>query len=112
MPKKEIHPQYFEKTIACSTCKHEFTSGTTFAGKEIRVDTCSNCHPFFTGKKAYDNVRGRVERFRNIMNKKEAIEKQQVTRSSHIKQNVSKKKQKISTTHTFNTAAQALKKQN
>jgi len=46
--KANIHPKYGKITVTCSTCGNTFESGST--AKEIRVDTCANCHPFFTGK--------------------------------------------------------------
>ena len=49
--KKDIHPQYFETKVTCVTCGTTFTTGSTV--KEIRVDTCSNCHPFYTGKQRF-----------------------------------------------------------
>ena len=41
--KKDIHPQYNKITVTCTTCGAQFETGSTL--KELRVDTCSNCHP-------------------------------------------------------------------
>jgi len=50
MPKNDIHPKYFEEAqFICTTCANKFICGTT-KGEEVRVDICSNCHPFFTKK--------------------------------------------------------------
>ncbi len=59
--KKGIHPEYQVMKAVCTSCGNEFELGST--EKEIRVDTCSNCHPFYTGKQRFTNVDGRVEKF-------------------------------------------------
>jgi large subunit ribosomal protein L31 len=59
--KKDIHPEYVECTIACA-CGNTFTTRST--KKEIRVEICSKCHPFFTGKQKFIDSAGRVEKFK------------------------------------------------
>lgn len=59
--KKEIHPDYNQVTAKCA-CGAEFETGSVL--KDIRVDICSKCHPFFTGKQKLVDSAGRVERFR------------------------------------------------
>jgi large subunit ribosomal protein L31 len=59
--KKDIHPKYFEASVRCA-CGNEFTTGST--AEKIRVEICSKCHPFFTGKQKLIDSAGRVERFR------------------------------------------------
>ena len=59
--KKDIHPQYFTAKVTCTSCGSEFETGSTV--KEIKVDTCSNCHPFYTGRQRFAQAQGRVERF-------------------------------------------------
>ena len=59
--KKDIHPQYFEAKVRCA-CGNEFVTGST--KESIRVEICSKCHPFFTGKQKLMDTAGRVERFR------------------------------------------------
>ncbi len=59
--KKGIHPQYNRVNVVCSTCGNEFEVGST--AEDIKVDTCSNCHPFYTGKQRFAQAAGRVERF-------------------------------------------------
>ncbi|QHX37051.1 50S ribosomal protein L31 [Spiroplasma sp. BIUS-1] len=71
MPKANIHPQYFEAKFVCTTCSNEFMSGST-KGEEVRIDTCSNCHPFYTGKQNFANAEGRVEKFKEKFAKKDA----------------------------------------
>jgi len=59
--KKGIHPEYYRTTVRCA-CGNEFETGSTV--KEINVEICSKCHPFFTGKQKLVDSAGRVERFR------------------------------------------------
>lgn len=69
MAQANIHPKYFKTAVTCITCSNHFETGST-KGPEIRVDTCSNCHPFYTGKQTFVSAKGRVERFLNKANKK------------------------------------------
>jgi large subunit ribosomal protein L31 len=59
--KAEIHPDYKDTTITCA-CGATFTAGST--KDNIRVEICSQCHPFFTGKQKLIDTAGRIERFR------------------------------------------------
>lgn len=59
--KKDIHPEYFQTTIRCA-CGNVVETGST--KKDIRVEICSKCHPFFTGKQKLVDTAGRIERFR------------------------------------------------
>jgi large subunit ribosomal protein L31 len=59
--KKGIHPKYFQTTIRCA-CGNVVETGST--KKDIRVEICSKCHPFFTGKQKLVDTAGRIERFR------------------------------------------------
>ena len=59
--KNGIHPNYKKVMVTCTTCGNTFESGSVL--DEIRVDTCSNCHPFFTGKQVFTAADGRVEKF-------------------------------------------------
>jgi large subunit ribosomal protein L31 len=60
--KKDIHPAYDVVQVSCS-CGNAFETRST-AGKDLKVETCSACHDFYTGKKkSLENV-GRVSRFR------------------------------------------------
>ncbi len=59
--KQKIHPQYNKVKVYCVTCGNEFEAGST--KKELRVDTCSNCHPFYTGKQKNIAAAGRVDKF-------------------------------------------------
>ena len=59
--KKDIHPEYVECTVTCA-CGNTFTTRST--KKDIRVEICSKCHPFFTGKQKFIDSAGRVEKFK------------------------------------------------
>lgn len=59
--KGNIHPEYQEAMVRCA-CGETFTVGST--QKELRVDICSKCHPFFTGKQKFVDTGGRVEKFK------------------------------------------------
>jgi large subunit ribosomal protein L31 len=58
--KDDIHPKYVESKVTCS-CGETFTTRSTLA--EIKVEVCSACHPFYTGKQKLVDTAGRVERF-------------------------------------------------
>jgi len=58
--KTEIHPDYIECQVTCS-CGNTFTTRSTLP--ELRVELCSECHPFYTGKQKLVDTGGRVERF-------------------------------------------------
>lgn len=62
--KTEIHPQYHQAEVHCA-CGTTFTVGST--AESIRVEVCSNCHPFFTGTQNIVDTAGQVERFQRRM---------------------------------------------
>ena len=59
--KKDIHPKYNTKTVATCACGAIFLVGSTMP--EIKVEICSQCHPFYTGNEKIMDTAGRVERF-------------------------------------------------
>jgi large subunit ribosomal protein L31 len=59
--KKGIHPKYVRTKVVC-VCGNQFETRSTVP--EIRVEICSSCHPYFTGKQKLVDTAGRVERFR------------------------------------------------
>jgi large subunit ribosomal protein L31 len=59
--KAGIHPHYAEVNVICA-CGNTFRTRSTHKG-DIRVEICSSCHPFFTGKQKLMDTAGRVERF-------------------------------------------------
>jgi len=60
--KAEIHPEYTEVTVNCS-CGNSFKTRST-AGRDLHIEVCSQCHPFFTGKQKIVDTGGRVDKFR------------------------------------------------
>ncbi len=60
--KSGIHPQYELVAVRCA-CGNQWETRSTQSG-ELRLDICSECHPFFTGKQKLVDTAGRVERFR------------------------------------------------
>ena len=71
--KTGIHPAYNEVNVICA-CGHTFRTRTTNKS-DIRVEICSNCHPFFTGKQKLIDTEGRVDRFQKKYQKvKDAAE--------------------------------------
>ncbi len=58
--KKKIHPEYVPCVVKCG-CGHSFETRST--AKQINVEICSACHPFFTGQQKFVDTAGRVERF-------------------------------------------------
>jgi large subunit ribosomal protein L31 len=74
--KKDIHPKYEKATISCA-CGNSFETGST--KKNMKVEICSACHPFFTGKQKIIDTAGRVERFNkkyNLANKEDKEDKE------------------------------------
>jgi large subunit ribosomal protein L31 len=67
--KQGIHPEYVVATVHCS-CGNTFTTRSTRS--ELRVEICSNCHPFYTGKQKLVDTGGRVERFQRRYAKQQA----------------------------------------
>jgi len=60
--KDGIHPEYFDTTVSCG-CGNSFQTRST--RKELKVDICNTCHPFYTGKLKYVDTAGRIEKFQN-----------------------------------------------
>ena len=66
--KEKLHPQWVEATVRC-LCGNTFTVGST--KKEMRVEVCGRCHPFYTGQQRMVDTAGRVERFKRRFNIKD-----------------------------------------
>ena len=65
--KSDIHPQFNTDTKVTCACGNIFTTGSTM--KEIRVELCSQCHPFYTGKQKFVDTARRVEKFQEKLAK-------------------------------------------
>lgn len=63
--KEGIHPNYKEAKVSCA-CGESFTSGSV--KNELKVEICSKCHPFYTGKQRLIDTGGRVEKFKKKFN--------------------------------------------
>ncbi|PIR05192.1 MAG: 50S ribosomal protein L31 [Candidatus Liptonbacteria bacterium CG11_big_fil_rev_8_21_14_0_20_35_14] len=61
--KKDIHPNYHKEAKVRCVCGHEFIMGAV--QPEIKVEICSNCHPFYTGKEKIIDSAGRIEKFKS-----------------------------------------------
>ncbi|WP_456273038.1 50S ribosomal protein L31 [Bacillus sp. AK031] len=68
--KQGIHPAYNKVMVTCA-CGNEFETGSV--EKEVKVEVCSECHPFYTGRQKFADAGGRVDRF----NKKYGLKNQQ-----------------------------------
>lgn len=62
--KEGIHPAYGDVKVICSSCGHSFTTGSTY-GKDMHLDVCSKCHPFYTGSQRIVDTSGRVDKFKS-----------------------------------------------
>ena len=71
--KKDIHPKFYEKAKIICACGNVMEVGSTVS--EIRVELCSKCHPFYTGKQKLVDTARRVEKFQERLAKKEAAAK-------------------------------------
>ena len=70
--KEKIHPNWVKSTVVCA-CGNTFETGGT--KPMLRVEVCSNCHPFFTGQQRIVDTAGQVERFMRRMAKSQAGKK-------------------------------------
>ncbi|MFI4847390.1 MAG: 50S ribosomal protein L31 [Candidatus Makana argininalis] len=65
--KKNIHPNYSKLTALCS-CGNIIQTFSTINKKNINIDICSACHPYFTGKQRKINIGGRIDKFNKRFN--------------------------------------------
>lgn len=72
--KSGIHPDYTHAAKVTCACGKTFTTGSTL--KEIHVEICSNCHPFYTGKQKLIDTAGRVDRYKRLVERRTAIKAQ------------------------------------
>lgn len=69
--KKDLHPQYHTDTTVACACGNTFTTGST--EPELKVELCSACHPFYTGKQKLVDTAQRVEKFQKRAAKQEEL---------------------------------------
>ncbi|MDP3954300.1 MAG: 50S ribosomal protein L31 [bacterium] len=67
--KQDIHPTYYDNAKVDCACGNSWTTGGTIP--ELKVDICSNCHPFYTGKEKTIDTRGRIDRFKKRLSKQQ-----------------------------------------
>lgn len=89
--KKNIHPDYGNTKFTCS-CGAEFEAGSTIKGGEFKVEICSKCHPFYTGQQKLVDTAGRVEKFREKMERAKVA---QTKAESEVEQVSGKKIEKV-----------------
>jgi len=86
--KKNIHPKFYNQaTITCS-CGAILTTGAT--QEKMHIEICSQCHPFYTGKKKTLDTTGRVDRFKKLAEKSEA-KKEAAKKAKTVKKETKKK---------------------
>ena len=98
--KKNIHPTYYSEADITCTCGAKFIAGSTM--EKITVESCSQCHPFFTGKQKFVDSTGRLDRFIKLREKSAEIKKQrenlkskQEKKAERIKRNKEKQDKKM-----------------
>ncbi|MSU74930.1 MAG: 50S ribosomal protein L31 [Candidatus Magasanikbacteria bacterium] len=69
--KTKIHPEYHTDCQVTCACGNKFVTGSTL--KELRVELCNQCHPFYTGKQKFVDTARRVEKFEEKMGKVSAV---------------------------------------
>jgi large subunit ribosomal protein L31 len=83
--KADIHPKYYpEAKVSCASCGTTWTTGST--RKEIRVEICSNCHPFFSGEQQrIIDIEGQVDRFyKKLQARQDYVELQKAKETSKV----------------------------
>ncbi|MDD2227546.1 MAG: 50S ribosomal protein L31 [Clostridia bacterium] len=68
--KEGIHPAYHDVEVTCA-CGNTFKTGSCIKDKNLKIDICNKCHPFFTGQQKIVDTGGRVERFQKRIKKSE-----------------------------------------
>lgn len=86
--KKEIHPEYHNDAVITCSCGNNFTTGST--QKEMKVEVCSECHPFYTGTEKVMDTAGRVEKFKA---RTQAAKEKQASKSQKASQNSDQKEE-------------------
>jgi large subunit ribosomal protein L31 len=91
--KADIHPEYHKDAKIICACGNTITVGSTVA--ETQVELCSNCHPFYTGKKVLVDTEGRVEKFKSRQGaKKEEVQTKKAKANKRAAAKAEKKKAK------------------
>lgn len=81
--KTDIHPKYFPDALVVCACGNTWTTGST--RKEIRVEICSNCHPYFSGEQRIVDTEGQVDRFyKRLQARQEYLVEQKTREESKV----------------------------
>jgi large subunit ribosomal protein L31 len=88
--KKDIHPEYYPKAKVSCACGNSFTTGATV--KEINVELCSACHPFYTGKQKLVDTARRVEKFEAKMKARDTKSERKGKKAKRAKRAATKAK--------------------
>lgn len=86
--KKNIHPKFYEKAEIICSCGAVLITGST--QEKMHVEICSQCHPFYTGKKKMIDTTGRVDRFKKLAEKAAAAKKTQKKSPRIVKEKIKK----------------------
>lgn len=83
--KKGIHPQYYPKATAVCGCGAVFTVGST--QEKMEIDSCSQCHPLYTGEKRNVEAKGRVRRFEELTKRMQKVQEEQKNKAKREEKN-------------------------
>lgn len=110
--KKDTHPTYYADAKITCACGNVMTVGSTV--KEIQVEICSACHPFYTGKEKLVDTAGRVDRFKKIQEQQAKASKTRkgkaVKKARAAKRKLEKEQEKVKAEIKANTEGTAKKK--
>lgn len=87
--KSNIHPQFYEDAVVTCSCGNTFVTGST--KKQIIVEVCHRCHPFYTGEQRYIDTKGKVDRFEKKRKAAESYSLKKKTKKENIKEKDEKK---------------------
>jgi large subunit ribosomal protein L31 len=90
--KKDIHPKYYEDAKVICACGNVFSTGST--KQEIRIDLCSACHPFYTGKQKLVDTARRVEKFQAKLEASGKISGKRISKKEKLSAKAAKKASK------------------
>lgn len=94
--KNDLHPTYFQDAKVTCACGASFHAGST--EKEIHVEICSNCHPFYTGKEKLLDTAGRVDKFKERMEAAAKFKESKKEKASKPEKSEDKKEKEENTT--------------
>jgi large subunit ribosomal protein L31 len=93
--KPGIHPKYFDKAQVICACGAVLETGSTV--ETMHTEICSNCHPFYTGKKKTLDTTGRVDRFKKLAEKAQALKTTRKPKAEKNRERAEKKEEKKKT---------------